>query len=239
MPEPTSRRERARKATLAEVHVAARKLLVTKGSNAVTINAVARELGMSGPALYHYFAGHEDLVGAVTAGFFEELAQAMAAARDERPGASLDQRLLATCRALRAWATHHPAEFGWIFATPIDKSNRATGSERHRAGQGFEQVLQDLIVELWETRGFEVPDPVTLPDSLMSQLRSYSDAIGGRLPPEAAHVFLDCWIRLYGLLCMEILHQLDFVLADLEPVFELCLRELASRLGLEYSEPDN
>ncbi|MEU2266130.1 TetR family transcriptional regulator [Streptomyces olindensis] len=31
-------------------------LLVTKGSAAVTINAVAREMGMSGPSLYHYSA---------------------------------------------------------------------------------------------------------------------------------------------------------------------------------------
>ena len=53
-----------------EIHAAARKLLVERGPAAVTVNAVAREVGMSGPALYHYYAGHDELVAAVTAGFF-------------------------------------------------------------------------------------------------------------------------------------------------------------------------
>jgi AcrR family transcriptional regulator len=45
-----SRRERVRQATLAEIRAAARRLLIEQGSQAVTINAVAREMGMSGPA---------------------------------------------------------------------------------------------------------------------------------------------------------------------------------------------
>ncbi|MEQ4715866.1 hypothetical protein [Nonomuraea sp. B19D2] len=39
---------------------------------------------------------------------------------------------------------------------------------------------------------------------------------------------------LYGLLCMEVLHQLDFADTDLEPVFEECLHELAGILSVEY-----
>lgn len=50
---------------------------------------------------------------------------------------------------------------------------------------------------------------------------------------EAAHVFLSCWIRLYGLLCMEVLHQLDFAYSDLEPVSEECLRDLSAMIGLD------
>jgi hypothetical protein len=40
---------RPRQATLEEIHAAARKLLVEQGPAAVTINAVARRVGMSGP----------------------------------------------------------------------------------------------------------------------------------------------------------------------------------------------
>ncbi|MBG0822762.1 WHG domain-containing protein [Planomonospora sp. ID91781] len=233
----TGRRERLRQATLEEIHAAARRLLVEQGSAAVTVNAVARRVGMSGPALYHYYAGHDELVGAVTAGFFRELAAAMEQARDARPGAPTGDRMLAVCRAMRVWATAHPAEFGWIFASPITPPDRRPDSARHRAALRFEQVLLDLTVELWRTRPFPVPDPAGLPASLREQLTAYSAAIGGRLPPEAAHVFLSCWIRLYGLLCMEVLHQLDFAYTDMEPVFEECLRDLAAALGLDYSGP--
>lgn len=235
----TSRRERLRQSTLEEIHTAARRLLVEQGSAAVTINAVARQVGMSGPALYHYYAGHDELVGAVTAGFFRELAAAMEQARDALADAPSGERMLAVCRAMRTWAVAHPAEFGWIFATPITPRNRQPDSVRHQAAQRFEQVLLDLTVELWQTRPFPVPDPAELPESLREQLAAYSSAIEGRLPPEAAHVFLTCWIRLYGLLCMEVLHQLDFAYTDLEPVFEECLRDLAGTLGLDYSNDPN
>jgi AcrR family transcriptional regulator len=235
VPVPTSgRRERLRRATVAEIHAAARTLLVEQGPAAVTVNAVARAVGISGPALYHYYAGHDELVGAVTADFFRELAGAMEQARDRHADRPLDERILSVCRAMRGWATAHPAEFGWIFASPVAPPNRRPDSERHEAAQRFEQVLLDLTVELWRTRPFPVPDPYDLAPSLRGQLATYSASIDGRLPPEAAHVFLSCWVRLYGLLCMEVLHQLDFAYTDLEPVFEECLRDLARRLALDY-----
>ncbi|MFI5720449.1 TetR/AcrR family transcriptional regulator [Nocardia sp. NPDC051750] len=227
------RRARLRRATLQEIHEAVRTLLVEQGSAAVTINAVARQVGMSGPALYHYYAGLDALVGAVTADFFDELATAMEQVRDARAHAPVGERILAVCRAMRTWAITHPAEFGWIFAAPITPSNRQPDSERHRAGQRFERVLRDLTVELWQTRPFPVPDPADLPASLREQLIAYSASIDNQLPPEAAHVFLSAWIRLYGLLCMEVLHQLDFAYTDLEPVYEECLRDLTAALGLD------
>jgi AcrR family transcriptional regulator len=85
----TSRRQRLRQATLEEIHAAAHKLLVEQGSAAVAINAVAQQVGMSGPALYHYYAGHDELVGAVTADFFRELAAVMEQARDACAGAPI------------------------------------------------------------------------------------------------------------------------------------------------------
>ncbi|WKX69118.1 TetR/AcrR family transcriptional regulator [Streptomyces sp. XD-27] len=201
----------------------------------MTINAVAREVGMSGPALYHYYSSHEELVGAVTADFYRELAEEMEAARDAHASGSPAHRLLATCRAMRGWATAHPAEFGWIFASPVPASDRHTDSPRHQAGQRFERVLLDQVADLWEARPFPAPDLADLAPSLRRQLRAYASSTDGRLPPEALHVFLSCWIRLYGLLCMEVLGQLDFAYTDLAPVFEECLRDLCAMLGLEYA----
>jgi hypothetical protein len=158
----------------------------------------------------------------------------MEQARDGHADRPIGDRILAVCRAMRAWATTHPAEFGWIFASPIAPPNRRPDSVRTQAAVRFEQVLLDLTVELWQTRPFPVPTPSDLPPSLREQLATYSASIDGRLPPEAAHVFLSCWVRLYGLLCMEVLHQLDFAYTDLEPVFEECLRDLARSLAIDY-----
>ncbi|XVQ08306.1 TetR/AcrR family transcriptional regulator [Spirillospora sp. CA-255316] len=235
-----TRRDKIRQATLEEIREAARRLLTTRGPAAVTINAVAREMGMSGPALYHYYAGHEELVAAVTADFFRELAEVMEEARDRDPAASPAGRLLATCRAMRTWAIGHPAEFSWIFATPIPASvsaKNAPGSPRSLAGRDFERVFLEEIEALWASRRFPVPSRESLGPSNYGQLEAYAKTAGHALPPEALHVALSCWIRLYGLLCMEVLNQLDFAYSDLAPVYEECLRDLSRTLDLDYEPP--
>lgn len=54
MTAPT-RRERLRTATLAEIKEGARRLLVTGGVDAVSLRAIARDMGMTAPAIYRYF----------------------------------------------------------------------------------------------------------------------------------------------------------------------------------------
>ena len=68
-----SRRDRLRAATIEEIIATARRLLVTNGPDAVSLRAIAREMGMTAPGLYRYFGSHEELVRHVIAGIFTEL----------------------------------------------------------------------------------------------------------------------------------------------------------------------
>ena len=72
---PPTRRDRLRAATIEEIIATARRLLVTSGPEAVSLRAIAREMGMTAPGLYRYFGSHEELVRHVIAGIFTELAQ--------------------------------------------------------------------------------------------------------------------------------------------------------------------
>ncbi|MEU6041744.1 TetR-like C-terminal domain-containing protein [Actinomadura sp. NPDC047616] len=156
-----------------------------------------------------------------------------------RPG-SPAERLLATCRAMRAWATAHPAEFRWIFASPIPATASARNrpdSPRNQAARDFELVFLQQIEELWAGAPFPVPAPEDLDPSVREQLDAYAIALGRALPIEALHVAMSCWIRLYGLLCMEVLNQLDFVYSDIAPIYEETLRDITATLGLDYSPP--
>lgn len=235
--QPARRKERLRQATRDEIRATARRFLVEHGASAVTVNAIAREMGLSGPALYHYYAGHDELVDALVADFYRELTDAVAAARDARPQAAPAERLLAAARAMRAWAIAHPTEFRWIFTKPVPESGRSEDAARYRTGSEFENVFLEQFVQLWDEEPFPVAEPEALDPSLRDQLRAYTAKLDQRLPPEAAHVFLTCWMRLYGLLCMEVLHQLDFAFSDPEPVFEDMLRETMRALGREYTPP--
>jgi len=68
--QPLSRRDRLRAATTAEILQTARRLLVESGPEAVSLRAIAREMGMTAPGLYRYFGSHEELIRHVIAGIF-------------------------------------------------------------------------------------------------------------------------------------------------------------------------
>ena len=70
---PPSRRDRLRGATVEEIIQTARRLLVSSGREAMTLRAIAREMGMTAPGLYRYFDSHEELNRHVCASIFTEL----------------------------------------------------------------------------------------------------------------------------------------------------------------------
>ncbi len=59
------------------------------------------------------------------------------------------------------------------------------------------------------------------------------------LPLGVMSVFLSCWIRLYGMVCMEVFGHLRFAMDDAEPMFEAELGSLGEVLGVgdEYRPP--
>jgi len=69
-----SRRDRVRAATSQEIVQTARRLLVEQGIAAVSLRAIAREMGMTAPALYRYYESHEELLRHLVAEIFTELA---------------------------------------------------------------------------------------------------------------------------------------------------------------------
>jgi AcrR family transcriptional regulator len=231
------RREQQRAATMAEIRSTARRLLVERGPDAMTVNAVARGMGLSGPAIYRYYPSHDALVGAVIAELFVELTNAVAEVRDAHRDEPAGVRLLEMARATRAWAADRRAEFRLLFAVPIAESNRRSDAERQLAGEAFDRIFLEQFEALWQNEPFPVPELDQLDPSMRRQVTEYTAEKDTTLPPEAVHVFLSCWIRLYGLLVMEALDQLAFAYTDPEPLFEACLREIAENLGVEYRPP--
>ena len=76
------------------------------GPAAVAINAIARELGVSGPALYRYFSSRDALLTALIKDAYDDLYEALARA-DDLP------------RAYRAWALEQPHRYRLLFSAPL------------------------------------------------------------------------------------------------------------------------
>jgi len=227
-----TRRERLRATTVAEIQAAARAALVAEGPTGISLRAIAREMGLTAPALYRYYASRDDLITALIASLYDELSASMIAARDAAEP-DIASRLMATSRAFRAWSVAHPAEFALIFGSPVPGYDAPVDGPTHEAGERFGGVWAGLFAELWTRAPFPVTPERDLDAALVAQLRRYADHLGMGLPLGAVLVFLECWARLYGLIAMEVFGQLQFALTDVEPMFEATLDEIGHRLGLK------
>ncbi|MBI3689064.1 MAG: TetR/AcrR family transcriptional regulator [Actinobacteria bacterium] len=226
--QPENRRDRVRAATLAEIRQTARRLLIDRGEQGVSLRAIAREMGMTAPALYRYFANHGDLLTTVADDIFGDLVAALVAARDADPDADVVDRLAAAARAFRQWAVEHPREFAAVFARPLPS---LTGDCDTPNSQQLSRLFFELFLELWQARPFPVPADGELAPALLVQLRSWAEeTIGLPIPVGALYAFFALWIRLYGLVALEVFGHLQYAVPDVQPLFDTAVAELAGRL---------
>jgi AcrR family transcriptional regulator len=235
---PASRRERLRDATMAEIKATARRHLVASGPEALSLRAVARDMGLTAPALYRYVDSRDDLLTEVITELYDELTSSLEAARDEQPADAVGPRLVAAGWALRSWALAHPTEFGLLFGSPVPGYDVASEGVLDEAGRRFGMVFAALFAQLWEQRPFPCARTEDLDPQLARQLAAYAESLDSPLPPGAVKVFLECWVRLYGLVCMEVFGHLKFALDDAEPMFADMLRTNGIALGFPELEVD-
>ena len=240
--ESPSRRDRVRADTVREIKGTARRLLVEQGEEGLALRAVAREMGMTAPALYRYFDSREDLVEHVVADLYTELSDQLEAACAAAQPATPARQLMAASRAFRGWAMSHRHEFGLLFGDPADdvvRDRTMAEGPAHEAKQRFGAIFGALVTELWLAQPFPIWADDDLEPRLREQLATCAEIFPVGLPLGVVHVFLSCWIRLYGMVCMEVFGHLQFALHDAEPMFESELRRLSEFLGVghEYRRP--
>jgi AcrR family transcriptional regulator len=244
--ESLTRRERVRASTVSEIKETARRILVTEGSESLSLRAIARDMGMTAPALYRYFPSREDLVLDLVADLYHEVSDRMEAARDAEAPDDAPARLLAVSRAFRAWALAHPREFALTFGSPIpgvafhEDTPEHQATRSHQAAVRFGGIFGELVARIYLERRFPVPAEEDMDPALRDQLHAWSETFPVPLPAGVAQVFLSCWIRLYGTVTMEVFDHLKFALGDAEPLFEAELRDLAAKLDIAgtYRPPD-
>ncbi|MFH8366955.1 TetR/AcrR family transcriptional regulator [Streptomyces sp. NPDC018031] len=229
---PFSRRERLRIATIREIKDVARGLLVQQGQENVTIRAIAREMGMTAPAVYRYFASRDALIQGLRGDIFAEMGRHIGEVIGELPAEQPGRRLVAAVRALRAWALQHPHEFGLVLGPWVPGLSYEEAQPERDMAWVFGEVIVGLFQEVWQTRPYPVPSEEELAPVLVEQFRVLREEMEVDMPVAAIVVLLSCWVRLYGLICMESLGYMSFALPDCEAFFERELREVFAVIGI-------
>jgi AcrR family transcriptional regulator len=234
--QPLNRRDRLRAATVAEIKETARRLLVSEGIEGLSLRAIAREMGMTAPALYRYFPSREDLLAHLISDLYDEVSDAMEAARDGLPVDDVGGRLMAVSRTFRRWSVSHPREFALMFGTPIPGVMTGhTGEDAgvtSAAGRRFGLVFGQLMARGHAARPMPIRPDEEIEPALRAELERWRQEFPVPVPLGLVQLYLSCWVRLYGIVTMEVFGHLDFALDDPEPLFESELRGLAELLGM-------
>jgi AcrR family transcriptional regulator len=210
----TTRRERMRRATIAEIKQAALDQIATEGAGALSIRGIARDIGMSPAGLYRYYDSLDALLTELIADAYNHLADAVVAAT-ATPG-SVRERLLAGMLAYRRWCREHPNQFLLVFGTPIPgyaaPEEGPTVEANRRIGAAFFAV----VAEGWHTGALALPVACRPPTP---QEQTFLASQDPDFPAAWLAAFVSAWAHFHGMVTLEVLGQLDWVYPDGEAFY--------------------
>ncbi|HEY1570669.1 MAG TPA: TetR/AcrR family transcriptional regulator, partial [Pseudonocardiaceae bacterium] len=218
--------DRSRADTDRRIRTVARTLLVEQGAQGLTLRAIARQIGITAPALYRYYASLSDLIQHVCGDICADLADDLGTVLANLPTDDTASRVFAVCRGFRTWAIAHPREFGLVFATPA-----APGAAD--ANDPFGQIFLTFTGRILAgAPGQERSDP-DAPERLRADIALFRDTLVDALrdadqpEPEiglgTAYTVLRFWVRLYGQVALEVFDRFPFPVTDATPLFESML----------------
>lgn len=207
-----TRRERQRDATRSEIINTAWKQIGEIGAVALSLRGIAREMGMTAPALYYYFRDRDALVTALLIEAFDSFSAALQAGRDSDAQDDHAGRFRAMCRAYFRWAATNPQRYTLLFGTPIEGYMFA--AEVGPAAQRSFLVLQGVIGEAHAAGklGGNFAGLV-LPDELMAQYQVLRQ-FGMPYEERVTHLALFAWSMIHGITSLYLYNYLGAFLAN-------------------------
>ncbi|UGT64345.1 TetR/AcrR family transcriptional regulator [Nocardia asteroides] len=232
MAEVRNRRERLRAETVAEIKGIALRLLTEGGPDAITLRAIAREMGMTAGALYGYFATRDDLISTLISDVYTELVILLEAARDAVPADDPGGRIVAWGEAVRGWAVAHPAGFRLIYGDPVAGYRPPPGGPARAAELRACDGLVGLAAAAWpRAKGTQAQGDSTWSDFDPELAEHVRTGYPG-LPPAALALALRMWGRMHGPIALEVYGHLRPQSRNPGKLFRIELLDLVRSLGL-------
>lgn len=138
----------------ARILEAARGVLVDEGMDALSMRRVAGRVGVSAPAIYHYFESKRDLVDRLVADAYRKVESYLREAAADCPEGSLD-RIRAIEEGYIRFSLEHEQAFRALFAL---RGDRLREMESHPA-RGCYRLLNEAVTSAMENGRLARRDP--------------------------------------------------------------------------------
>ena len=228
---PRTARELARAELTRAILASARGQLAEVGPAALSVRAVARDLGMSSSATYRYFRSRDELLTALLIEAYDELGATVEAADDAVAArGDLAGRWRSVCHAVRDWARANPHEYALLYGSPVP--GYAAPETTIPAASRIPLVLLRLAHDTEQTgRDLGAPS-LPVPDAEIDALagvRALTDLTisDGRLVRS-----LMAWATLFGHVSLELFGHMHRGVLDYDAHFAQVVDTLGCDLGL-------
>lgn len=225
-----SRRERVRAATIEEIKQTAMQLMRETGPD-LRFADIARDMGLTAPALYRYFTDRDELLSALMVDGFHEFSVALTTALDATDPDDLAGRVRAAATAYRAFAKADPQRFALLFGLPNPGFVHGQHSSGPAAGAtmaNLEQLLRGVI-----DHGELTPPLVRdVGPTLASEAATAQAAEGARIPADAYQALLHFLAAVHGFACLENFDHLNWISEEArDDLFEAQIELLVLSMG--------
>jgi AcrR family transcriptional regulator len=232
-----TRRERQRAATVEEIKEVARALMRDQGTTEVRFTDIAKEMGMTPPALYRYFADRDALLTELIADAYRELGATVAAARERCDEDDVAGRWLAVGKAYRDWAHHEPAQFALILGMPVPGYVAPEDGPTTEAARDAMSQLSTLFLRAAELGVLGEPLVGEVSAEMAACAAEKHPELGDLIRPATYQAMIQAWATLHGATCLDVYGQFDWMSEEArERLFEATLRSAALAAGFPAAE---
>lgn len=231
---PRTARERARREVTIEIKQVARKHLAERGAAALSLRAVAREVGMVSSAVYRYFPSRDELLTALIVDAYSALGADVAAAEAHVDRRDLVGRWMAVTTATRRWATASPQEYGLIFGTPVPgyRAPQDTIDPAAAVPLLMFSILTDAALAGRRVAWADRPVAPSVHDDVARFRASVSLVLDDATILQA----IMAWTQVIGAISFELFGHLHNVIVDHDQYFAEQMHNVGCDLGLENPE---
>jgi AcrR family transcriptional regulator len=233
----TTPRARARAQTMADIVRIGREHLASEGAAALSLRAVARDLGVVSSAVYRYVASRDELLTLLVVDAYDELGDTVDAAVGAVAGDDHREQFHALGRAVRTWALREPSRYALIFGSPVPgyhaPAERTTGP-----GTRVIVRLVRIFAAAHAAGQLHVPASIPVPEALAGDLDRIRREIEADLPDALLARGVLVWAGLFGAVNFEVFGQYGTdTFGDPALLFEHHLAVLAETGGFDGTTP--
>ena len=187
------------------------------GAPALSLRAIARELKITAPAIYNYFADRDALVTALIVDAYNSLGDSQEGALASLSVDDHPSRLSALGLAYRDWAVTYPQRYQLIFGTPIPNYHAPDDATLPAATRALNPLI-GVLQSACEANRLRVERLSLLSPRLQSMLAEWQK-FEEKSDIEALYLALVIWSRVHGLVMLEIGNHIPPFIEDSAEVF--------------------